>query len=178
VHRFTGATLDDAGRLETAINTALGASGAKSGGGVGKKIAIGCGGLIGLVVVVIVIVAIAGAAGNKSKGSGNAASGKTKANVGPYAVGGVATSKELQITLNVVTDPYTSGNQFSQPSSGNRFILIHATAKDVDSREHTVNEFSFHLKTADSHVYNPDFVVTSGQQFRATALRAGEVTEG
>lgn len=176
------ASIDDAGRLEAIARSSLAqTSQPAKRGGIGRALRFGCGGLIALVVLVIVIVAVSSAGGSKSNSKSNA-TGQTSAgkgaNVGQYSTGGSATSKELAMTLTTISDPYTSPNQFTQPKAGNRFVVYHVTAKDVDTRPHTVNEFSFKLKTDDNHVYDPSIVVTSDTGFKAFNLSTGEITEG
>ncbi len=166
--RLNGASIDDAGRLELALRAMLPQPQKQQGGGAlraFKAVTIGCGGLTVLIVAAFfVVVAANGSIKNKPK-----------YNIVLYQAGATAQTSELSLTLQTINDPWTSDNQFDQPQSGNKFIRYHVIAKDVDKRDHTVNEFSFKLTTSDSHAYDPTITVDG---FKAFNLSAGQITEG
>ena len=166
--RLEGATIDDAGRLELALRAMLPVK-QQQGRGALKMLAMGCGGLLALAVVGVIVLVVAVAVGGGAKKSG------PKHNIVAYAPGTTAQTSELALTLQSIDDPFTSGNQFIQPGTGNRFIRFHVVAKDVDTRDHTVNDFSFKLTTSDHHTYDPTISLDG---FKAFSLSAGQITEG
>ena len=188
------ASLDDAGRLEAALRptaapAAVAVTPAKKGG-FGRKLMLGCGGLIGLVVVVAIIAVAAGGGSDKAtKEPTQAAGGQqqaanapaaSRANEATLAEGQSATAEGLKLTLLQIQDPYVSTNQFSRPATGNRFVAFKVQIENVGSREASANAFNFKLLDADNFQRQVTSVVFSEQSLldQAQSLGGGAKIEG
>jgi hypothetical protein len=171
---LTGATLDDAGRLEAALrpvapSPVMMAQPQKSGGGILKFGLIGCGGLIGLVVLVIVVAAVAVSSGDdsdESSASSSSSDVKSGADVhvplAPGSTGTVKTAGDVTIgvTLNEVVDPATSSNQFIKPAAGSRYVAYDITVENVGKREGNAGQAK--LRTVDGFEYDRAIAVGFG----------------
>lgn len=77
----------------------------------------------------------------------------------------------LIITLNGVTDPYVSSNQFERPSAGQRFVAIDVTLTNDSDRPYDYNTlFDWKAQDADAFTYSPSLI--AAQPF----LGAGKLT--
>lgn len=117
----------------------------KSGGGFLKKLGIGCGSLVGILIVIgIVIVAIGGGgddqnsdtAAGRTPSSGSADVRVTLAEgaAGEVAPGGDA-SRKSRVTVVRIIDPVVSNNQFSQPKAGMRWIGFEIIHENIGTKE-------------------------------------------
>jgi hypothetical protein len=105
---------------------------------------------------------------------------KPQANVASYATGATARTGALAMTLDAITDPALNDYRHYAPAAGDRFVLYHVTATNVDKGEHIVDYYSFKLKTADNSVYSPyRFSLTDTYKpFRSITLSKGEISDG
>lgn len=103
-----------------------------------------------------------------------------KPNIGVFDVGGVAVAENLRITIDAVSDPYYSTNQFSRPKIGYRFTAIKVTIENVGQNEQSVGPYSFSLTTYDSFQYDPAFLVfgDAEPELSYITLGSGNKTEG
>ncbi|WP_322819708.1 DUF4352 domain-containing protein [Tepidiforma sp.] len=118
----------------------------KSGGGLFKKLGIGCGALVGILIVIGIVVAAAGGGGSgdqssdtaaeRTPGSGSADVRVTLAQgaVGEVAPGGDA-SRKSRVTVVRIMDPVVSTNQFSQPKAGMRWIGFEVIHENIGTKE-------------------------------------------
>lgn len=197
-----GATLDDAGRLEAAVRAATGAAGAqpaKKGGGFGRFLLIGCGGLTGVVILIVIIAAVATGGGTKKESAGSSGGGAAgeqttgaagaKDNVATLAEGQAATAENVKLTILQIADPFVSANQFSRPSQGNRYVAFKVQLENVGSRSVSANAFNFKLLDAEnfqhqfaSVVFPEQSLVGQGQELGSGAKLEGwigfEVKDG
>jgi len=94
------------------------------------------------------------------------------------AVGVPVKSGRYQLTVNSVTDPYTSANQFSQPDEGKRFVVIDVTIENVGEKGNiSYNPLYFVLLDTNNQVYEWSFVITEND-LRSGELGAGEKASG
>lgn len=116
----------------------------------GKKIGIGCGSCLGLVVLIIIISVIAGGKGDKnSNNSGSTAKNSTQQTNAKkeYGVGDEIQLKNHTLKVNSVDKDYKSGNQFDKPQdSNNSFVVADVTVTNTGDSDLSVNEFGFKLE--------------------------------
>jgi len=149
------ASLDDAGRLESVLRSSRPVASAapvqEKKGGFGKKLGIGCLGLIGLIVLVVIVITLASGGDDdepelvssnptRTSASGNAtapATTGTSDNASTFGVGDTAEVGNYLVTLNEVTEP--EGDQFNKPKEGSRFIVADVTIENTSDQTQNVS---------------------------------------
>lgn len=159
-------SLDDAGRLEGVLRSRGGPAPqvVVKKGGIPGFFRWGCGGLLGLIVIVVIVVVVSssGSKNNTSTSGGSTsgpASGKDVREA--FAEGSSATVKTagevtIKLTIDKITDPAVSTNQFEKPAAGNRFLTVAFTIENAGQRESRGGDFL--LRTADGFEYKQKFV--------------------
>lgn len=158
-------------------------------GGIFKWGLLGCLGIFA-VIGIIVVGAIALIAVALSGGSSSLSNLKdTHAAFAQGGSGEVETAGDVKnrVTIDGITDPVVSTNQFEQPQAGNHYITIALTIENVGERETTGMDVK--LRTTDGTEYDQTFVsgvgasdlntyqnLTSGG--KTTAIVAFEVQDG
>ncbi len=124
-------------------------------GGIFKWGAIGClsivGGFILLIVLIVVVISLAVKGSSSTLQDGH----------GDFAQGGTATAQtaggvKVNVTINNITDPATSTNQFEQPKAGNRYLTVAVTIQNTGERQTSAGEAT--LRTTDGTEYQTTFV--------------------
>ncbi|HLZ73346.1 MAG TPA: DUF4352 domain-containing protein [Dehalococcoidia bacterium] len=170
VYPIEGATLDDAGRLETALRSIISANGQtatvqRGGGAVGKIIGIGCGGFVLLAIVVGIVAAIgassktntnksvAGQTGAGAAASGSQAGGRSSSTLSSNQ----AQIGDLLLTVNG-TQPYA--DQIFPAEAGTHYIAVDITAQNTGGKTYNLNRLNFHLKDSAGFANTP--AITDG----------------
>jgi len=148
------ASLDDAGRLASRLQSAGGESPKERGSRAGTIAKYGC--LMPLVVVgalVVILVAIVFIA----IGSGDDPGGKdVRVPLAPGAMGTVTSAGETHtVTVASITDNATSTNSFSQPAQGMRYWVAKVTVENADNDEIYAGDFM--LRTSDNSEFRRKF---------------------
>lgn len=182
-----GASIDDAGRLESTVRpvTPVIVQPEKKRG-FGKKLGLGCLGLIGLIVGIVIIAAVASGGGDDDDSTtGN--TGSTSATKQPgtdskdrHASLAVNSSGEVEslsdrkakVTINQIQDDAKSSNSFIQPKAGNRYYALQVTVEAVGGK--TVSSGSWRLRAKDGFEYDQTFI--SGLEGESLAF--GDITPG
>jgi Domain of unknown function (DUF4352) len=127
-----------------------------------------------IVIVLIIIISVANSGGSSKKSTStngtpttqqaaggqpsSAAGGQTSGGQNKLTVGQTGTSGDFDITLNAVTDPYTSTNQFVQPSAGTRYVAVDVTMKNRSSDQQPVSSaLNFELTDSTGQKYTETF---------------------
>jgi hypothetical protein len=161
----------------------------RPGGGVGsifKWGAVGClsivGGLVALVVLIVVVIAIAA-------GGGGGSDDDVRVSLAEGSSGTVETALGVKnkVTIDAITDPAVSTNQFEQPQAGYHYVTFALTIENVGERETTGVDVI--LRATDGTEYEQTFAtgvgatdlntlqsLTSGG--KTTAVVAFEVRDG
>ncbi|HEY8491661.1 MAG TPA: DUF4352 domain-containing protein [Dehalococcoidia bacterium] len=142
--------------------------------------AIGCGGLVGLLLIIVIIAVAASGDGSPGATEGDRsteapaaqpagegtpagqAATAPRENEAALAPGQSATAEGLRITLVEVVDPYISRNQFSRPAPGYRYVAFRVLFENVSDRNQFVSAFDFTLIDTESFQYDPTSVVFDG----------------
>jgi len=142
----------------------------KSGGSFFKKVGIGCGALLGILIVIVIIAAAAGGGsdssdtGGTSASSGTPAAGTSKGDVrvplAPGSSGEIAPDgnpeKRSRVTIVQIKDPVVSTNQFSRPKAGMRWIGIEVIHENIGTKE--VGSFDWKLRDTNDNEHEQDVV--------------------
>ncbi|MDI3339445.1 MAG: DUF4352 domain-containing protein [Sphaerobacter sp.] len=194
---LTGATIADAGRLETTVRPAVPAASPKSGSSVGRVFRWGCLGTLALVAVLVVVTIASGGTGDEgSRGSSGAAnSAPTAAAVGtkqvgtnkgdvhvPLAAGASGDVQEAKdkihrVTIVEITDNAISANEFEKPATGNKYWVVKVVVENAGPAEIYLG--SWKLRTTADFEYDPTFAVGFGESLSAIQnLTSGAKTQG
>lgn len=196
-----GATLADAGRLETTVRPAIPQAPAKSGGRIGGLFKWGCLGTLALVALIVISTMLTGGSsdgdsGAASTGSTTTVSGSGASNslstkeVGtnegdvhfPLEVGAVgevqqAKDKLHRVTIVSITDNATSSNEFEKPSNGHKFWVVEILVENAGPAEIYVG--SWKLRTTADFEYDPTIAVGFGEPLNLVQnLTSGAKTQG
>lgn len=190
------ASLDDAGRLEMALRGTF-AAGAppvpvttKKGGGFGRFLMFGCGGLIGLVVLILIIVAATSGGGGSdtdTKASTDSTPGQTGTNTGDVHVpltegssGVIAPerndNKKSKVIILAIRDNATSTNQFSRPAEGKKYWAVQVEVENVGTAE--VTGLDWKLRDSKNQEVSQSFVAGIGESLQSGTLTPGGKTTG
>jgi hypothetical protein len=124
-------------------------------GGIFKWGAVGClsivGGFIVLIILIVVVISLAVKGSSSTLQDGH----------GDFAQGGTATAQtaggvKVNVTINTITDPATSTNQFEQPKAGHHYLTVAVTIQNVGQAQTSAGEAT--LRTTDGTEYKPTFV--------------------
>jgi hypothetical protein len=149
------ASLDDAGRLTSRLQSSgTGQETRQRGGTAGKVAKYGC--LMPLIVVgalvVILIAIIAIAIG----GSDDIGGDDVRVALRPGAEGTVTSAGEThKVTIESITDDARSTNQFSQPPQGMRYWVANVVVENADDDEIYAGDFK--LRTSDNSEFSRKF---------------------
>ena len=112
--------------------------------------------------------------GPSTPASTNASSAKT------FKIGDQVQAGKWIVTVHGVTNPYTSSNQFVQPSAGNVFVVVDVEVKNTDSKTETLSSLlSFHLKDSENKTYDESLSVdTGGPKTPDGEIAAGDSLRG
>jgi len=105
------------------------------------------------ILVVVVIVVIAAAAGGSSPSLKDTRVPLAEGSSGVVTTAGKVTNK---ITIEKITDPASSTNQFERPAAGKHYIRIALTIENVGTKETTGGDFL--LRTTDGFEYKQAFI--------------------
>lgn len=174
-----GADLDAAGRLEAALNamSAVSEAPARRGGGVGRALKWGCGGVVALVVLVGVVMAVASggkkeggaSAGPASPSSAGAAVGTNRGDVHvPLAVGSSGeiapagnADKRSRVTILQIVDNAVSSNRFERPGEGKKYWAVQVEHQNVGTAE--VTSLDWKLRDSKDNEVDRKFVSGLGE---------------
>lgn len=142
----------------------------------GKKIGIGC---LGLVVIVIAIIIFSGS-GNKSSSGGTSPdatnSGSQKSE---YAVGEIVKLKNHELVVTDVKQGYTSSNMFDKPrSADNEFVVVTVQITNTGSDQIDANSFGFKLEDETGTQRNGTIVAGVDGELQSVTLSPGGKTAG
>ena len=134
--------------------------------------------VVGILLIVLIAI-IAAASANSGKGTPTSANGSPTAAPGNSAhkVGDAVTIGGWQVVVNGVTT--SNGDSFTQPKTGNTFVLIDVTVTNTASSTQPVSSLiSFDMKDASGQKYTetivsgapnpPDGNVAAGSKVRGT----------
>ena len=129
--------------------------------------AIGCGGLLGLLLLFVVIAVAVSEDGGPGATEGDRSTAPPPAeaeaeNEALLAPGQSATAEGLRITLVEIVDPFVSSNSFSRPKAGHRHVAFRVLIENVSNRNQFVSPFDFTLTDAENFQYDPTSVVFDG----------------
>jgi hypothetical protein len=94
------------------------------------------------------------------------------------AAGAVAEAEDVRVTLNQITDPWISDNQFVQPAAGKRYVAFDVTIENAGSSgTHSANLFNFKLSDAEDFAYEASFFGPE-PSLTLTDLGSGQKTRG
>ncbi|WP_199552031.1 DUF4352 domain-containing protein [Streptomyces sp. N35] len=131
-----------------------------------KWIALGCGGLLILVAggCAALIVSVGSDEGKKPEKVTSSASGarkdETASSQETFRVGDTIAADGWELKVNKVIDPFVSGNQFSTPEAGKRFIVVDLTVKNTKDRARTASSFfTSEVRDEDGRAYRQTIVV-------------------
>ncbi|MCH8994846.1 MAG: DUF4352 domain-containing protein [Chloroflexi bacterium] len=171
----------------------------------GKVLAYG--GPVAAVIVLIIIISVASATGGGGDGDGEQVAGQpTEAaavdtddqesaeptqpseptdtpepeieGIVTAVPGAVAEADDVRITLNEITDPWVSDNQFIQPDPGRRFVAFDVTIENTGgSGTHGASIFKFRLSDAEDFAYEASFFGPE-PSLSSTDLGSGQKTRG
>jgi len=116
-----------------------------------------------VLIIIISVIANSGGSSNKTTTSGTAspttaAGGQTAGGQQKLTVGQTGKTGDFEATLNAVTDPYASTNQFVQPAAGTRFVAVDVTMRNVSNDQQPVSSaLSFELTDSTGQKYNETF---------------------
>ena len=124
-------------------------------GGIFRWGLLGCLGILAVIggffvlVIVIVVLALSGATDTHKDVHATLAVGSS---------GTVTTAADVKnkVTIDAITDPAVSTNQFEQPQAGYHYVTFAVTVENVGERE--TNGVDVILRTADGFEYDEDYV--------------------
>jgi len=140
-------------------------------GGILKWGGIGCLSIIGawtlVLGVIFFIITVAGDEGSTTGGTDTRAA---------YAVGSSGTvetagSVKVKVTIDSITDPALSTNEFVQPQPGNHYVAIGLTVVNAGERETKGAITGFRLRARDGFEYERAFVSGVGSGIDADQRR-------
>jgi len=131
-----------------------------------------------MAVALVSVIALAASAGsNEATKVGEDASGASESGAsapdggGKFAVGDTVALGDWTVTVNGVTDPFTSSNQFDTPQD--RYVAVDTTVANNSDAPATVSSLlCFELRDSTGRTYNQALVVGGG------ATPDGEVDPG
>lgn len=186
------ASLDDAGRLESILRSNAPSSPIvleQKKGGLGKKLGIGCLGLIGLIVVIVIVASMAGGGDDDEEPTRTGIGAQTTAAPGtsnqtndedvhaPLEAGSTAEvepvdDRVVKVTIVGITDDAETGNQFLVPAEGNKYWAVEVLIEATGSK--SINSGQWKMRAADGFEYERTFVTGIGQPLDFI----GELTPG
>ncbi len=95
----------------------------------------------------------------------------------PGIVGRAVTAGDFALTVNGVTNPYESSDEFNQPEAGRRWVLIDVSLENVSDQTKDYSSFDFSLRDADDFSYDRTFIGVDRALDFGT-LRPGETIRG
>ncbi len=94
-----------------------------------------------------------------------------------FAVGETIDIDSRKLTVNSVERNYQTGNQFSQPESGNEFVLVNVTIENGSNSDLTYSTFNFELQDTNGVKHNEQITaITEGRLNTGTLAAGGKVT--
>jgi hypothetical protein len=125
-------------------------------GGIFKWGAVGClaivGAFVGLIVLIVVIIALA--AGGSTTDLKDT---RVALAVGSSGTVETAGDRTVKVTINAISDPAISTNEFEQPQAGNHYIALAVTIENVGQRE-SLGISKILLRGTDGFEYDNTFI--------------------
>lgn len=189
-----GATIADAGRLETTVRPAIPQAPAKSGRGLGGIFKWGCLGTVAIIALVVIATMLTSGGsddgGTSAAGSAPTAPAATTKQVGTNegdvhfalvdgSIGEIQQSKDKvhRVTIVSISDNAVSSNSFEEPAAGNKFWVVEVIVENAGPAE--INVGSWKLRTTADFEYDPTFAVGLGESLNLLQnLTSGAKTQG
>ncbi len=95
----------------------------------------------------------------------------------PGRIGETVRSGSFELTVNSLSNPYVSGDQFYQPTPGQLWVLFDVSVKNVSDETQDYGSFDFTLRDADDFSYDTAYL---GQErdLSSGSLRPDEAIRG
>lgn len=114
--------------------------------GVGKKLGIGCLGIIVLIIIISVLASKGGDSNTTTTGGSGSGSQETQTNK-EYTLGETISLRNHTLTVKNLQQGYKSGNQFDTPQSQeNEFVVVTVEFANTGTDTVDINDFGFKLE--------------------------------
>lgn len=114
---------------------------------------------------------------NGSSSNSNSSEKKTEEKT-EFVVGETIDIDSRKLTVNSVERNYQTGNQFSQPESGNEFALVNVTIENGSKSDLTYSTFNFQLQDTNGVKHNENIMALSEGRLNTGTLAAGGKVTG
>jgi hypothetical protein len=136
-----------------------------------------------VIIAIVILGGIAGAGGSKTDNTSSNSSTSTGTSTQKteekteFAVGETINIDSRQLTVTNVERNYQTGNQFSQPESGNEFVLVTVNIQNNSKSDLMYSTFNFQLQDTNGVKHNEAIMaITEGRLSTGTLAPGGKIT--